>query len=197
MRIYSDSSGLASHRIRLVIAEKNIPCELIYVDPLNLPDDIMDLNPYGSLPTLIERDLALYDAQIISEYLNDRFPHPPLMPTDPASKATLRMYMYRIEKDWLRLAENILAKDASGGQARKLLAESLTASAPVLDAKPFFMSDEYTLSDTSLAALLWRMPLLKLPLNGTVQKHINNYAKRLFTRPGFIYSLTEKEKQMR
>lgn len=197
LRIYSDPRGLASHRIRLIVAEKSIPCQVIDTDPLHLPDDIMDLNPYGSLPTLVERDLALYDTQIISEYLNDRFPHPPLMPTDPASRAMLRMYMYRIEKDWQNLAENILADNTNSVQACKLLAESLTASVPIFSAKTFFMSDEYTLSDTSLAPLLWRLPLLKLPLGGTVQNQINHYAKRLFTRPAFIKSLTEAEKQMR
>lgn len=193
MRLYSDSNSLSSHRIRLVITEKNIPCEIIDVDPLNLPDEMMDLNPYGSLPTLVDRDVALYDAQIISEYLNERFPHPPLMPTDPADKATLRMYMHRIERDWLNSAEDILADNKSASDARKTLTESLTASAAIFAAKPFFMSEEYALPDTSLAPLLWRLPLLKLPLNGTVSKSINQYAARLFNRAGFKQSLTADE----
>lgn len=193
MRIYSDPESLSSHRIRLVIAEKNIPCEIIDVDPLSLPDEMMDLNPYGNLPTLVDRDIALYDAQIISEYINERFPHPALMPTDPADKATLRMYMHRIEHDWLNLAEEILAESKTSIQARKTLTESLTASAAIFTAKPFFMSEEYALPDTCLAPLLWRLPLLKLSLNGTVNKQINTYAARLFSRPGFKQSLTEAE----
>lgn len=193
MQLYSDSNSIPSHRIRLVLAEKHIDCQIIDVDPLDLPDDIMDLNPYGSLPTLLGRDLVLYDAQIISEYLDERFPHPPLMPVDPAAKATLRMYMYRIKQDWYQLAQKILANDADANQARKRLSESLTASAPIFAAKPFFMNDEFAMPDTILAPLFWRLPLLKLPLNGTVSKQINRYAARLFSRPGFKQSLTEAE----
>ncbi len=197
MTLFSDAVDLASHQVRLVIAEKNLNCRVMDVDPLDLSDDVMDLNPYGSLPTFADRELALYDAHIICEYLDERFPQPSLMPSDPVSRATMRLYRYRIQRDWIAPAEMILSNGSGAVEARKGLSESLTASAPIFNAKAFFMNDVHSLLDTDLAPLLWRLPLLKLPLSSAVLQQIDHYAKRLFIRSGFIKSLTQAEQDMR
>ena len=116
MTLFSDPRSLHSHRVRMVLAEKNVTCDIIDVDPLNTPDDVMDLNPYGTVPTLVDRDLALYDSRIICEYLDERFPHPPLLPVDPVSRASTRLYMFRVEHDWYGLVDQIL----TGGKAASL-----------------------------------------------------------------------------
>jgi RNA polymerase-associated protein len=197
MTLFSDPADLYSHRVRVVLAEKNVTCDIVDVDPLDLPEDVIDLNPYGNVPTLVDRDLALYDSRIIAEYLDERFPHPPLLPVDPVSRASSRLYMFRVEKDWYSLADTILAGGKAATKARKELKEALTASAPIFAHKPFFMSDEYTLVDASIAPLLWRLPLLGVELAGPAAKAINTYAGRLFTRDGFVASLTEAEREMR
>jgi len=197
MTLFSDPSDLHSHRVRMVLAEKNVTCDVIDVDPLNLPEDVMDLNPYGNAPTLVDRDLALYDSRIIMEYLDERFPHPPLLPVDPVSRASSRLYMYRVEKDWYALAEQIMRGGKPATKARKELKEALTTSAPIFAAKPFFMSDEFTLVDASIAPLLWRLPKLGVELSGQAEKVVNTYAVRIFTRDGLVRSLTEAEREMR
>lgn len=197
MTLFSDPQSLHSHRVRMVLAEKNVTCDVIDVDPLNLPDDVMDLNPYGTVPTLVDRDLALYDSRIICEYLDERFPHPPLLPVDPVSRASSRLYMYRVENDWYGLVEQILAGGKPATKARKELREGLMAAAPVFAHKPFFMSDEFSLVDASIAPLLWRLPTLGVELAGEAAKQVNVYAGSLFKRNGFIASLTEEEREMR
>lgn len=197
MTLFSDPQSLHSHRVRMVLAEKNVSCDIIDVDPLSLPDDVMDLNPYGTVPTLVDRDLALYDSRIICEYLDERFPHPPLLPVDPVSRASSRLYMYRVENDWYGLVSQILAGGKAAAKARKELREGLTAAGPVLAHKPFFMSDEFTLVDASIAPLLWRLPALGVELAGDAAKQVNTYAACLFKRSGFIASLTEEEREMR
>ena len=197
MTLFSDPADIHSHRVRVVLAEKNVTCDIVDVDPLNLPEDVMDLNPYGSVPTLVDRDLALYDSRIIAEYLDERFPHPPLLPVDPVSRASSRLYMYRVEKDWYSKVDTILAGGKAATKARKELKETLTTSAPIFAAKPFFMSDEFSLVDASIAPLLWRLPALGVELNGAAAKAVNTYAASLFKRPGFLLSLTEAEREMR
>ena len=197
MTLFSDPRSLHSHRVRMVLAEKNVTCDIIDVDPLNTPDDVMDLNPYGTVPMLVDRDLALYDSRIICEYLDERFPHPPLLPVDPVSRASARLYMFRVENDWYGLVEQILAGGKPATKARKELREGLTAAAPVLAHRPFFMSDEFSLVDASIAPLLWRLPMLGVELAGQAAKQVNTYAGGLFTRNGFVASLTEQEREMR
>lgn len=197
MTLFSDPESLYSHRVRLVLSEKSVSCDIVDVDPLNLPEDVIDLNPYGNAPTLIDRDLALYDSRIVCEYLDERFPHPPLLPVDPVSRANTRLYMFRVENDWYPLADQILAGGKGATKARKELKEALTATAPVFAAHPFFMSEEYTLVDASLAPLLWRLDALGVELAGAAGKQVNTYAAQMFTRPGFINSLSEAEREMR
>jgi RNA polymerase-associated protein len=197
MTLFSDPADLHSHRVRLVLAEKHVTTDIVDVDPLNLPEDVMDLNPYGTAPTLVDRDLALFDSRIILEYLDERYPHPPLLPVDPVSRATFRMYIYRVEKDWYSRVDTILAGGKPATKARKELKESLIASAPILEAKPYFMSDEFSMVDASVAPLLWRLPHLGVELEGRASNVFNAYAARLFKREAFAKSLTEAEREMR
>ena len=197
MTLFSDPASIYSHRVRLVLAEKNVTCDIVNVDPLDLPEDVVDLNPYGTLPTLVDRELALYDSRIVCEYIDERFPHPPLLPVDPVSRATTRLYMFRVENDWYPLVDTILGGGKAATKARKELKEGLIAAAPVLAANPFFMSEEYTLVDATLTPLLWRLPMLGIELGGAAGKQVNTYAAHMFKRPGFARSLSEAEREMR
>lgn len=196
MTLFSNPQSAQSHRVRMVLMEKNITVEILDADPQALPEDVIDLNPYGTLPTLIDRDLVLYESRIIMEYLDERFPHPPLLPVDPVSRATTRLYLWRIDYDWYRLMGIILSDGKEAAKARKQLKERLVASAPVFANKPFFMSDEFTLVDCSIAPLLWRLPQLEIELPPQA-KPISDYAERLFRREGFKHSLSEFERELR
>ncbi len=197
MTLYSDPHCAYSHRVRMVLAEKSIAVEIVDVDPLNLPDEIMDFNPYGTLPTLVDRDLKLYESRIIMEYLDERFPHPPLLPVDPVSRANARLFMFRVDKDWYSLMDKILhAPDAEAAQARQQLQDSLVATAPVFEAKPYFMSDELTLVDCAVTPLLWRLKVMGINLPASARP-IKAYQTRMFTRDSFRQSLSEMEEEMR
>lgn len=196
MTMFSDAGSPYSHRVRLVLAEKNIAVDIVDTDPVNISDDIMDLNPYGTLPTLVDRDLVLYDSRIIMEYLDERFPHPPLLPVDPVSRATSRLYMHRVDRDWYTLVDKILRGGKPATRARKELRESLSVTAPVFAARPFFMSDDFTLVDCSIAPLFWRLPALGVELPPEASP-LEEYAQRLFERESFQRSMTESEREMR
>lgn len=180
----------------MVLAEKGIAVDVVDVDAHDLPDEVMDFNPYGKVPTFVDRDLRLYESQIIMEYLDERFPHPPLLPVDPVSRASARLFMYRVDHDWYSLMGRILK--GSGDevvQARKELRESLIVSAPIFAAHAFFMSDEFSLVDCCVAPLLWRLPVLDIELPPQADA-INVYKKRIFAWDAFRQSLTEAEKEM-
>jgi len=196
MTMYSDARSPYSHRARLVLAEKSITVEIVDVDPVEISEDLMDLNPYGTLPTLVDRDLILYESRIIMEYLDERFPHPPLLPVDPVSRAGSRLFMHRVDHDWYRLMDIILAGGKPATKARKELRESLTVTAPVFSAKAFFMSDDFSLVDCCIGPLLWRLPMLGVELPSQAQA-VEEYASRLFDRASFQESLTEFERDMR
>lgn len=197
MILYTEPKCPYCHRVRLVLAEKGITCDLVDVDLSSVPDELMDFNPYGTVPTLVDRELRLYESRIIMEYLDERFPHPPLLPVDPVSRAGSRLYMYRIDRDWYTLAGQIKkGSDADALRARKELREGLLTTAPVFSAKPFFMSDEFSLVDCTLAPLLWRLPALGVELPPQARA-IHDYAARIFERPAFRASLTEDERDMR
>jgi RNA polymerase-associated protein len=196
MTLYSDPANPYCHRVRVVLAEKNITFEVQDIDPLNMPEALMELNPYGSLPTLVDRDLRLYESRIIMEYLDERFPHPPLLPVDPVSRSTSRLLMYRVDRDWYRLMDMILEGKKDVPRARKELRESLITTAPVFGAKPFFMSDEFTLVDCAIAPLLWRLPMLGVDIPAAA-KGLHSYAANLFKRESFVQSLSEAEQEMR
>ena len=196
MTLFSDASCPQSHKVRLVLAEKGITVEIANIDPDNLPEDLIDLNPYQSVPTLVDRELVLYDPGVVMEYLVERFPHPPLMPVDPVSRARSRLALFRIEKDWYTLISDLESKgEKAAAKARKTLRDSLAASAEVFGAKPYFLSDEFTLVDASIAPILWRLKHYRIELPAQA-KPVLEYAERMFARESFQASLTEAEREM-
>lgn len=194
MTLYSGLLDPYSHRIRLVLAEKGINVDVVEVTPGELPEELLHLNPYGEFPTIVDRDLILYEPNIIVEYLDERFPHPPLLPVYPVARAKSRQMMYRIERDWYVLLKQIenSNNEKEIKAARKQLQDSLLSLAPLFGGKPFFLSDEFTLVDCYIAPLLWRLPKLGVELPAAA-KPIKAYAERLFNRPTFKSSLTEAE----
>ncbi len=194
--MYSDPECISSHRVRLVLAEKEIQAQVQSVDPANPSADLLHLNPQNSLPTLVDRDLVLYSPNVIVQYLDERYPHPPFMPIDPVSRAKTRLALYRIDSDWYSLLPALLsAPSARQKQARKQMVDSLTASADVFAAMPFFLSNEYSILDATLAPLLWRLQSVGVDLADTAAPVID-YARRLFARDGFQASLSEQERAM-
>jgi len=198
MTLFSRPTCPYSHRARLVLAEKSINIDIIDVEDGSLPEDLLDLNPYNTVPTLVDRDLVLYDSRVIMEYLDERFPHPPLMPVDPVTRAQFRLALYRIEMDWYPLAGEI---DEGGdrkpvSRARKILRESILTSAEIFTAKRFFLSDEFSLVDCTIAPILWRLPVYDIDL-GSQGRVMHRYMDEVFSRPSFQESLTELEQEMR
>jgi len=194
MTLYSGIFDPYSHRVRLVLAEKGVNADLIEINSQQAPEELLQLNPYGTVPTLIDRDLVLYEANIITEYLDERFPHPPLLPVYPVARAKSRQMIYRIERDWYPLLERLEnnANEREAKVARKQLLDSLVSLAPLFAGKPYFLSDEFTLVDCCILPFLWRLfkNNVELPV---AAKPIQDYADRLFKRPTFRVSLSETE----
>ncbi len=213
MLFYSNANDHYSHRVRIVLAEKGVSVDVVNVNPGGLPPEVRDLNPYDSLPTLVDRDLVLYQANVMMEYLDERFPHPPLLPVYPVARAHSRLWMYRVERDWCPLVDSLLSSFSSGIQSsdlctttqlsdadlqgrRKKLTDSLLSVAPIFLEKPFFMSEEFSLIDCCVAPIIWRLPLLGIDFTeSNATKGIFQYAKRLFERDSFQLSLSEEERE--
>jgi RNA polymerase-associated protein len=195
MSLFSDVDDVYSHQVRIVLAEKGVNVEILTARQDEPNEDLLALNPYGTVPTLIDRELVLYEARIIMEYLDERFPHPPLLPVYPVARAETRKMMHRIEQDWYYLMAYI-QRDENVEQARANLLESLTSLDPVFADKPYFLSDEFSLLDCALAPLLWRMPTLGLEIAPEF-KGLTSYMQRIFKRESFQTSLTEAERQLR
>ncbi|CAD5106823.1 glutathione S-transferase N-terminal domain-containing protein [Zestomonas carbonaria] len=196
---YSDPVDHYSHRVRIVLAEKGVSAEVIYVEPGQCPPKLAEVNPYASLPTLVDRDLALYESTVVMEYLDERYPHPPLMPVYPVARANSRLLIHRIQRDWCRLVDLVLdprSKETERTQARKELRESLTGVSPLFAEKPFFLSEELSLVDCCLLPILWRLPVLGIELPRQA-KPLLDYMDRLFARQGFQASLSVAERDMR
>ena len=198
MTLFSKPNDLWSHRTRLVLSEKSISIDVVDVEEGNLPEDLLDLNPYNSVPTLVDRDLVLYDSRVIIEYLDERFPHPPLMPVDPVTRARFRLALYRIETDWYSLADELLAARDRRPSTRtaRALEESILSSADIFAAKKFFLSDEFSLVDCTIAPILWRLPTFGISVPARA-KPIRLYMDEVFSRPSFQASLTEVEQEIR
>jgi RNA polymerase-associated protein len=197
MNLYTSALTIECHRTRIVLNEKDIVHEVTLVDAKKIPEDLIDLNPYGSLPTLVDRDLVLYNSRVIMEYLEERFPHPPLMPVGPVQRAQTRLALFQVEQDWYPLVEIIETKgEKAATKAKKDLTDSLVSVAGVLDAMPYFLSEDFTLVDASIAPILWRLRHYGIELPKEA-KSISTYADRLFEREGFVLSLTESERELR
>lgn len=197
MNLFSSPICPYCHRTRIVFAEKDIAFDTVDVDVDKLPEDLSELNPYNTVPTLVDRDLVLYDSRVIIEYLDERFPHPPLMPVDPVTRAKTRLALHRVEADWYPLMHDILTKpEKTAAKSRKMLRESIIAAAEIFAVKPFFLSDDFTLVDASIAPILWRLPAMGIDLPKEA-KPVLNYADRIFKREAFKLSLSEAEKEIR
>jgi RNA polymerase-associated protein len=200
MTFYSDGSDHYSHRVRIVLAEKGVTVEVHDVDADNKPEDLATLNPYNSLPTLVDRELVLYQPNVMMEYLDERFPHPPLLPVYPVARAESRLLIHRIEKDWCVLVDTIFsatAKDKDKDKARKELREGMMTIAPIFKDMAYFMSDEFTIVDCCMAPILWRLPAMGIELSGKAVEPLFHYMERLFERESFHASLSEAEQEMR
>ncbi|HVY53666.1 MAG TPA: glutathione S-transferase N-terminal domain-containing protein [Gammaproteobacteria bacterium] len=199
MLLYTGNSDILSHRVRIALAEKGVIYESVNINPQDKEksEDLLELNPYGTIPTLVDRDLALYDTNIIMEYLDERFPHPPLLPVYPVVRARLRLMIHRIDKEWGPIIRNLeQGKAAEVKAAAKELRAYLMQLMPLFTGTPYFLSDEFTLVDCCLAPILWRLPIWGIEF-GNEAKALTRYTERLFKRESFQMSLTEVEKEIR
>lgn len=201
LTIVSDPVSAASHRIRLIVSEKVIEAEMVSVS-LNemLPEDLLELNPSGRIPTLLDRDLVLFDERVISEYLDERFPHPALMPIDPMTRAKLRLLVYRVESEWYtRIAD--LESDSTSANKKKTaikeLKESIALLSPLFKQEEFLMSDSLSLLDCAVLPVLWRLQHFGIALPEQAAKNIRDYALVMFEREGFKNALSDFEKELR
>jgi len=199
MTLFSDARDQYSHRVRMVLAEKGVTVDIIDVDPNRKPEDLAEINPYNSLPTLLDRDLVLYEANVIMEYLDERFPHPPLLPVYPVQRALSRLWITRVEREWSsRLDVLMLGKGRETilTKARKELRESIISISPIFSEKPFFMNEEFSLVDCCVAPILWRLKAVDITLPERSTKSLQKYMKMMFERDAFRASLTEAEMEM-
>lgn len=198
MTLLSDPASHYSHRVRIVLAEKGVTCNIVDTDSRAPTKELLEVNPYGTLPTLLDRDLVLYESKVIMEYLDERFPHPPLLPVYPVARGESRLFIYRIERDWCTLVDAIQSGKAKDpAKLAKELADGFMGIAPIFAEKPFFMSDEFTLVDCCLGPILWRFESLGIKLPNTKQaKPLLDYMQRLFSMPSFQESLTDQEKEL-
>ncbi len=196
MTLYSGSTDPYSHRARIVLAEKGVTFDLYEIDVDSQVEALVEINPYNTVPTLVDRDLVLYESEIIMEYLDERFPHPPLMPVYPVARARSRLMLHRVNRDWYSLMNKILVKNANPielQESRKALYESIVAVSPMFKEMPYFLSEEFSLVDCAIAPLLWRLRVMGIILPPEA-KAIQEYSKRLFDREAFQVSLTDAER---
>ncbi len=195
MTLYSGMTDPYSHRTRIVLYEKDVECQVVLVDIRKKPRELSDLNPYDSVPTMVDRDLVLYDSLIINEYLDERLPHPPLMPVDPVSRGKARLMLMRFDRDWYSQTPDIEGADKKVAlRARNVIRDGLTVISPIFKDQPYILGEEFSLVDCSLAPLLWRLPIYGIELPRQA-KPILDYAERLFERKSFKLSLTEAEQE--
>lgn len=200
MTLFSNPEDHYSHRVRIVLVEKGVTVDIVDVREGNYPSDLPDYNPYNEAPTLVDRDLSLYQADVIMEYLDERFPHPPLLPVYPVLRARSRQLIYRIERDWgesIRVLMDENAKESAQTKHRKILREGLTAISPIFSEMPYFMNEEFTLVDCVMAPILWRLPAMGIELPAKPCKPLLEYADRLFDRESFQESLSAREREIR
>ncbi len=198
MGLYSGNTCIRSHQVRIVLAEKGILTEINNIEGSDVPEDLMALNPYVSLPTLIDRELVLYDSRVIVEYLDERYPHPPLLPVSPVERAKLRLGLATLERDIVGPAvalDAVLGTRAENAHRKKLKSQ-IVSSADLFGVQRFFLSDEFTIVDCVLAPILWRLELFGIELSGDL-KPISNYMSQIFSRNAFKDSMTEDEDEMR
>ena len=199
MTLFSDARDQYSHRVRMVLAEKGVAVDIVDIDPNKKPEDLAEINPYNSLPTLVDRDLVLYEANVIMEYIDERFPHPPLLPVYPVQRALSRLWISRVEKEWSLKLDLLMAgkgRETALTKARKELRESIIAIAPIFGEKPYFMNDDFSLVDCCVAPILWRLKEVGITLPEKSTRPLHKYMQTMFEREAFRNSLTETEMEM-
>ena len=201
MALFSDPTDHYCQRVRIVLEEKGISSEIIDTDKNNINAEILEVSPYSTLPVLVDRDVCLYDSVTLMEYLDERFPHPPLLPVYPVARANIRLYIKRIANDWCSIFDRLVdekLKEAEEKKLKKQLKSLIVATNPIFKEKPFFMNDEFSLVDCCIAPILWRLPQVGIEIpNDAKNKPVNEYMKKVFTREAFINSLTELEREIR
>ena len=201
MALFSDPLDHYSHRVRIVMSEKGVSSEIIDTDSNNLSAEILEVSPYAEMPVLVDRDVCLYNSVILMEYLDERFPHPPLLPVYPVSRAHIRLFIERIERDWCGIFDDLIEGKLSAAKAKTARVElksQILGMSQILKEKPYFMSDEFSLIDCCIAPILWRLPLINIELKKDAKsKPIYAYMERVFTKKCFIDSLSELEKDIR
>jgi len=197
MQLYSGTTCPFSHRCRFVLYEKGMDFQVIDVDMYNKPEDIAVMNPYNRLPVLVERDLILYESNIINEYIDERFPHPQLMPADPVMRARARLMLFNMEVELFSQIESIESgKEKQVERSRAHVTDRLIELAPVFTKTKYMLGDDFTMLDVAIAPLLWRLDHYGIRLSKAAAP-LAKYAERIFSRPAFIEALTPSEKVMR
>jgi stringent starvation protein A len=196
MTLYSDSLDIYCHRVRMVLAEKGVNVEIIDVNLADKPEDLGQLNPYNSVPTLVDRDLIIYESRIIMEYLDERFPHPPLMPVYPVQRAKNRQIIYRIDREMYKQYHQLIdaKNDKDRNKAKQLLLEMIVSLEPVFAQHIYFLNEEFSMVDCCLAALIWRLPQLGITIP-IKNKGFHAYCERVFERHTFKESLSDAESE--
>jgi len=201
MALFSDPTDHYCQMVRIVLEEKGISSEIIDTDKNNINAEILEVSPYSTLPVLVDRDVCLYDSVTLMEYLDERFPHPPLLPVYPVARANIRLYIKRIANDWCTIFDRLVdekLKQAEEKKLKKQLKALILAANPIFKEKPFFMNEEFSLVDCCIAPILWRLPQVGIEIpNDAKNKPVNEYMKKVFTRDAFIKSLTELEREIR
>ena len=201
MQLYSGTTCPFSHRCRFVLYEKGMDFQVIDVDLYNKPEDIAVMNPYNRLPVLVERDLILYESNIINEYIDERFPHPQLMPGDPVDRARVRLFLLNFEKELFVHVSSLESRATKGNEkvlekARSHIRDRLTQLAPVFLKNKYMLGDNFSMLDVAIAPLLWRLDYYGIELSKNAAPLLK-YAERIFSRPAYIEALTPSEKVMR
>ena len=201
MALYSDPNSHYSHRVRIVLQEKGLSTEIIDMTQENMHFDLLEINPNAEIPVLIDRDICLYDSLVLMEYLEERFPHPPLMPVYPVIKARSRLFILRLEQEWSKDLDYLALNPKPGSKTQKSkkdLKSNILSASSIFDEHPYFMSEDFSLIDCCVAPILWRLPALGIDISKDKKaKPIYQYMERVFSRDSFKASISEIEQEMR
>lgn len=201
MALYSDPNSHYSHRVRIVLQEKGLSTEIIDMTQENMHFDLLEINPNAEIPVLIDRDICLYDSLVLMEYLEERFPHPPLMPVYPVIKARSRLFILRLEQEWSKDLDYLALNPKPGSKTQKSkkdLKSNILSASSIFNEHPYFMSEDFSLIDCCVAPILWRLPALGIDISKDKKaKPIYQYMERVFSRDSFKASISEVEQEMR